>query len=232
MARLARLSFAHYPHHILQCGNDNRLIFIDTADVDAFRQLLLEASQKYQVAIHSYVFMPNHLHLLATPAKDGGIGLMMQWIGRHYVPYFNKRHQRTGTLWQGRFKSLVIEASEYFLFCMRYIETNPVRSGLALNAADYAQSSCRHHIGMKHDAIITDHPLYWALGNTPFEREAAYNQHIEQALTSQQVQAFTVACQKGWPLGSIRFKAELQKLSERRVAPLKRGRPRKEVDAG
>ena len=138
MARLARLSFAHYPHHILQCGNDNRLIFIDTADVDAFRQLLLEASQKYQVAIHSYVFMPNHLHLLATPAKDGGIGLMMQWIGRHYVPYFNKRHQRTGTLWQGRFKSLVIEASEYFLFCMRYIETNPVRSGLALNAADYA----------------------------------------------------------------------------------------------
>ena len=101
-----------------------------------------------------------------------------------------------------------------------------------MNAADYAQSSCRHHIGMKHDAIITDHPQYWALGNTPFEREAAYKQHIEQALTSQQVQAFTVACQKGWPLGSIRFKAELQKLSERRVAPLKRGRPRKEVDAG
>ena len=226
MARLSRLSIANHQHHVLQRGNDNRVIFQDTQDIALFRKVLLEASKKYDVAIHAYVFMPTHFHLLLTPKSDDGIGKMMQWLGRHYVPYFNKKVQRVGTLWQGRFKSLVIESAEYFLLCSRYIETNPVRSGLVQSPIDYADSSCLHHIGVKLDALITDHPLYWNLGNTPFQREAAYRELLEQALTLQQINEFTAATLKGWPVGSVPFKNGLEKQVSRRIAPLKRGRPR------
>jgi len=226
MARLARLAVANYQHHILQRGNDNRVIFQDADDIALFRKVLLEGSRKYEVAIHAYVFMPTHFHLLVTPKTDDGIGKMMQWIGRHYVPYFNKKVQRVGTLWQGRFKSLVIESAEYFLLCSRYIETNPVRAGLAQSPMDYADSSCLHHIGQRIDNLITDHPLYWNLGNTPFQREVAYRELLEQALTLRQINEFTTASLKGWPVGSSHFKVGLEKQASRRIAPLKRGRPR------
>lgn len=226
MARLPRLAVANHQHHILQRGNDNRTIFQDAEDIATFRATLLAASKKFGVAIHAYVLLPTHFHLLVTPKTDDGIGKMMQWLGRHYVPYFNRRYLRSGTLWQGRFKSLVIDSADYFMLCSRYIETNPVRAGLADTPADYANSSYLHHIGALIDPLVTDHAIYWTLGNTPFQREATYKIALEQALTSKEIDDFTKASQHGWPLGSDHFKMRLEKQSSRRASPLKRGRPR------
>jgi putative transposase len=227
MARLPRLVVPNQPHHIIQSGNDRQAIFRDTEDHVAFLGWLRKAARQFKVAIHAYVLMPNHLHLLATPTDGTGLGRMMQWIGRHYVPYFNARHQRTGTLWQGRYRAAVIEAEPYFLRCCLYIELNPVRAGLAASAADYPWSSVAHHAGIKPDPVLTDHALYWALGNTPFDREAAYKALLEQGLSARELDALTQTAMKGWPLGSDRFKGALEKQLSRRVNPGKRGRPGK-----
>ncbi len=225
MARIARLTFADHQHHIIQRGNDKQLIFREEGDYHYFIKLLLESSKRHQVAIHCYVLMSNHIHLLATPSTDDGLSHMMQWIGRQYVPYFNRRYDRVGTLWQGRFKSVVLDSEQYFMVCSRYIELNPVRAGMAATPADYVWSSYLHHIGAKIDPLVTDHPLYWSLGNTPFQREGAYRELVEQALTPKEIAEFRVACMKGWPVGSPQFKEQLEKLAQCRVAPLKKGRP-------
>lgn len=227
MARLPRLVVPQQLHHVIQIGNDRQAIFREPDDYIAFLGWLKEAAKQFKVAIHAYVLMPDHVHLLATPADSVGLGRMMQWIGRHYVPYFNARHHRSGTLWQGRYKATVLEADPYFLHCSAYIETNPVRAGLAGAVSDYLWSSYAHHTGTQQDPLITDHPAYWALGNTPFEREASYRALLEQGLAQRDIDALTEATLKGWPLGSEGFKTLLAKQANRRVTPAKRGRPAK-----
>lgn len=155
---------------------------------------------------------------------------MMQWVGRHYVPYFNGKYNRTGTLWQGRYRATIIESEQYFLLCSRYIESNPLRAGLVSAAEDYPWSSIAHHVGVKSDPLITDHPVYWALGNTPFDREANYKALLDLGLSQREVDALTQATLKGWPLGSDRFKAALAQQLSRRVVPAKRGRPQKATE--
>ena len=228
MARLPRLIIPHQPHHVIQRGNDRQLIFRDADDHVAFLNWLREAAKSFKVAIHAYVLMPNHLHLLVSPSDASGLGRMMQWIGRHYVPYFNHKYQRMGTLWQGRYKATVIDSEQYFMMCSRYIELNPVRAGIASDPADYPWSSYRHHVGIKPDAWITDHALYWALGNTPFDREAAYRALVDLGLSEQEIATLSQATLKGWALGSEKFKARLERQANRRVSPAKRGRPAKE----
>lgn len=228
MARLPRLVIPHQPHHIIQRGNDRQLIFRDTDDHSVFLNWLREASRQFKVAIHAYVLMPNHLHLLASPSEQEGLGRMMQWVGRYYVPYFNHKYGRVGTLWQGRYKATVIDSERYFMTCSRYIELNPVRAGIVSSPADYSWSSYMHHVGAKSDPLITDHSLYWALGNTPFDREAAYKNLVEQALTTEEINALSEATLKGWALGSEKFKAQIEKQANRRVSPAKRGRPFKQ----
>lgn len=227
MARLPRLVVPNQPHHIIQSGNDRQIIFRDSDDYIVFLGWLREAAKQFRVAIHAYVLMPNHLHLLASPSDAPGLGRMMQWVGRHYVPYFNAKYQRTGTLWQGRYKATVIESEKYFLSCSRYIELNPARVGLTASATDYPWSSLAHHIGSRSDPLITDHPVFWALGNTPFDREAAYRAFLDQGVSEPEIAALTEATLKGWPLGSDKFKTLLAKQTNRRISPAKRGRPAK-----
>lgn len=227
MARLPRLVVPNYPHHIIQSGNDRQPIFRDAEDYAAFLRWLRDAARQFKVAVHAYVLMPTRLHLLASPADEAGLGKMMQWVGRHYVPYFNGKYQRTGTLWQGRYRAVVIDSEQYFLLCSLYIESNPVQAGLVTVPEDYHWSSISHHIGLKSDPLITDHPVFWALGNTPFDREASYKALLDQGITAREAEALAEATWKGWPLGSDRFKALLEKQVNRRVAPAKRGRPRK-----
>jgi putative transposase len=227
MARLPRLVVPNQPHHVIQHGIDLQPVFRDADDHVAFLTWLREAAKQFKIAIHAYVLMPDHLHLLATPSDDVGLGRMMQWIGRHYVPYFNQKYGRAGTLWQGRYKATVIDTERYFMACSAYIELNPVRSGVSPSAEDYPWSSYRHHIGASPAPLVTDHPLYWALGNTPFDREAAYKNLVEQGVAADMVSAITDATRKGWALGSEKFKSQLQKTGNRRVQPAKRGRPKK-----
>lgn len=228
MARLPRLVIPHQPHHIIQRGNDQQLIFRDNADFQTFLDWLREAAKQYQVLIHAYVLMSNHLHLLATPNDETGLAKMMQWVGRHYVPYFNFKYKRSGTLWQGRFKTSVIDSERYFMVCSRYIELNPVRAGIVHNPVEYHWSSYQHHIGLRADPLITDHALFWALGNTPFEREAAYKALAEQGLSSMELEQMRNSF-KGWVIGSDQFKAQLEKQATRRVAPAPKGRPVKKL---
>jgi putative transposase len=227
MARLPRLVIPNQAHHIIQSGIDRQAIFRDADDYTAFLGWLRDAARQFKVAIHAYVLMPDYMHLLASPSDSVGLSRMMQWVGRHYVPYFNSKYRRIGTLWQGRYKATVIEAEQYFLLCSRYIELNPVLVGAAAAPSDYPWSSFAHHAGVKPDPLVTDHPIYWALGNTPFEREAAYSELMNSGLTVAEVEALNEATLRGWALGSEKFKTILAKQANRRVSPAKRGRPAK-----
>jgi putative transposase len=231
MARLSRLVISHQQHHIMQWGNDRQALFRETEDYRQFLFWLAEAARQFQVAVHAYALLPDHLHLLATPSDAEGLSRMMQWLGRHYVPYFNRKYQRSGTLWQGRYRATVLEPAAWFLKCSAYIELSPVLAGLAQEAAAYPWSSCQHHVGAQPDPLVVDHAMYWGLGNTPFQREAMYKELIQQGLGSKEAEALLHATSKGWVLGSAGFQAEMEKLTPRRVAPGKRGRPRKQAPA-
>lgn len=226
MARLPRLTLPGYPHHIVQRGNNRQPIFAGTADYETMLGSLEEYAKKFGVAIHSYVLMSNHIHLLATPSTADGVPQMMQALGRSYVRYFNSRHARTGTLWEGRYKSTLIQAERYLLACMVYIDLNPVRAGMVSDPADYPWSSHLHYVGRRSDRLVTPHPLYWELGNTPFARDVAYAELVRAGIGSVQQQALTDATLKGWALGEADYVADLQRRTERRVSRGKAGRPK------
>lgn len=225
MARLPRLVLANHPHHVLQSGNDKQLLFREADDFRQFLVWLKDSAREFKVAVHAYVLMPDHVHLLASPSTAEGLAQMMQRVGRYYVPWYNAKYQRSGSLFQGRFKTSLIDAQRYFMVCSRYIEANPVRSKLVADPRDYPWSSFAHHAGLKPDPVIIDHALYWALGNTPFQREAAYLELSGPALSEAEMLTLDAAVLKGWPLGSDAFKAELQQRAKRQVLPAKRGRP-------
>lgn len=179
MARLPRLSVPGYPHHIIQRGNNRQAIFATEADYELMLRLIAENAAKYAVAVHAYVLMPNHFHLLTTPGTASSLPQMMQAIGRGYVRVFNQTQGRSGTLWEGRYRSNVIQADRYLLACMAYIELIPcVRAWWARRAST---PSHLHYIGQRVDKLLTPHPLIWGLGNTPFAREAAYPKWCKQA---------------------------------------------------
>jgi putative transposase len=225
MARLARLTLPGHPHHVIQRGNNRQPIFVDTADYQMMLDLLAENASKFGVAIHAYVLMDNHFHLLATPQTADGLPQMMQAVGRRYVRYFNDRQKRSGTLWEGRYKSTLIQTERYLLACMAYIDLNPVRAGMVAQARDYPWSSHAHYIGLRTDKLLTPHPLVWALGNTPFAREAAYVDLVQAGISTGQQQALTDSALRGWALGEPEFVRNLQKLTARRVAKRAAGRP-------
>ncbi|QBK04730.1 transposase [Hylemonella gracilis] len=225
MARLPRLSIAGHAHHVVQRGNDGQAIFRDEVDRRQMLQLLETQAREHRVALHAYVLMDNHVHLLLTPATAEGLPKMMQAVGRRYVRWFNDRHGRSGTLWEGRYRATVIEAERHLLPCMAYIDLNPVRAGLVAQAADYPWSSHTHYIGQRADRLVTPHALYWALGNTPFAREAAYTRLVAEGLTQQQQETLTDSAFKGWALGGPEFMAALQKQTARRLSKGKAGRP-------
>lgn len=231
MARLPRLTVPGYPHHIIQRGNNRQPIFGDASDYELLLALLGEQAREHQVALHAYVLMSNHLHLLATPAAEGGVPAMMQAIGRTYVRHFNRRHGRSGTLWEGRYRSSLIQAERYLLACMVYIDLNPVRAGMVADPSSYPWSSHGHYAGRRVDRLITPHPLWWALGNTPFAREAAYAELVHAGLNGDQQRALTDSALGGWALGEADYVADLQKRTERRVAKGRAGRPHRPVGA-
>lgn len=187
--------------------------------------MLEEGAKRFEVALHAYVLMSNHFHLLATPQTEDGLPKMMQAVGRSYVRYFNDAQGRSGTLWEGRYKSTVIQADRYLLACMAYIDLNPVRAGLVSAPSDYLWSSHLHYLGARMDRLITPHSLYWELGNTPFAREAAYADLVQAGVNPVQQAALTDATLRGWALGESDFVADLQKQTTRRVAKTSAGRP-------
>lgn len=230
MARLPRLTVPGYPHHLIQRGNNRQAIFAATADYETLLSMLDENARRFAVDLHAYVLMTNHFHLLATPATQQGLPLLMQAVGRRYVRYFNQRQGRTGTLWEGRYRSTLIQADRYLLACMVYIDLNPVRAGLVAAAKDYPWSSHGHYAGLRTDKLITPHPLYWSLGNTPFAREAAYSEMVAAGVSAEQERALTESALRGWALGEADYVEDLQKRTVRRVAKARAGRPPRKAE--
>lgn len=226
MARLPRLTVAHYPHHIIQRGNNRQAIFAADADYEVLLSMLDEHAREKCVALHSYVLMTNHFHLLATPETAEAIPQMMQAVGRRYVRYFNQRQARTGTLWEGRYRSTLIQAERHLLACMVYMDLNPVRAGMVADPSDYPWSSHRHYVGLRNDKVVTPHSLIWEMGNTPFARDAAYAELVSTGIGSDQQRALTDSALRGWALGEADYVADLQKRTERRVTRALAGRPR------
>ncbi|AEG91890.1 transposase [Ramlibacter tataouinensis] len=227
MARLPRLTVAGYPHHIIQRGNNGQPVFSTSGDRETFLSILAEQARQRQVALHAYVLMDNHFHLLASPASAEAIPRWMQAVGRQYVRYYNQRMGRTGTLWEGRYRSNLIQAERYLLACMVYLDLNPVRAGLVAQAADYPWSSHAHYVGLRHDSLVTPHPLYWALGNTPFARELAYAELVQTGIPHEQIKQLGESALQGWALGEPEYLGRLQQQTVRRVSKGSAGRPSK-----
>jgi putative transposase len=224
MARLPRLTLADQPHHVIQRGNNRQMIFVDRADHEFMLGLLGENAVRFNIALHAYVLMDNHFHLLATPSDGDGMALWMQAVGRRYVRYFNDRHGRTGTLWEGRYKSTLIQTNSYLLTCMAYIDLNPVRAGMVMDARDFLWSSYGHYAGLRVDRLVTPHPLYWALGNTPFAREAAYAEMVRGGISAVDQERLTEATLHGWAVGDADFADDLHKTTGRRAVKGSAGR--------
>jgi putative transposase len=217
---------------LVQRGNNGQAIFLDDEDRREWLRLLGDAASAHGTAVHAYALLNDHYRLLVVPKDGPSLSATMQSLGRRYVSGFNRRHGRTGTLWEGRFRAGLIEARRHLLDCMRFIELCPVLAGVARQAADFPWSSAAHHLGHRRDPLVTDHPLYWALGNTPFDRQAAYRTLLEQGLSPAEVAELERSARQGWPLGSSGFLKELGARTERPLTPRPRGRPRRATAAG
>ena len=229
MPRLPRLSPVGIPQHIIQRGNNRQVCFNNDEDISVYANWLFDYSKKYAVRIHAWVFMTNHVHLLATPWEEGGVSKMMQSLGRYYVRYLNQTYRRTGKIWEGRFKSSLVESSEYLLQCYRYIELNPVRAGMVQDPADYPWSSYRSNgLGIA-SKLITPHELYLRLGNSLEDRLENYRSLFRQNLGGKVLEAIRESVNKGLVFGSERFKDEIENNLRRRVRSAKPGRKPREL---
>jgi putative transposase len=225
MARLPRFDMPGVAQHIVQRGNDRLPCFAAELDYIRYLQDLRDVARENEVAIHAYVLMTNHVHLLVTPSKQGDVGRMMQALGRRYVAYFNGRYRRTGTLWEGRYKSCLVDSEEYVLRCYRYIELNPVRAKMVCVPRDYCWSSYRCHAEGMNSLLITPHAAYLGLANTVAERCRLYTALVSEVLMETQLAEIRSYLQQGRALGSQRFQAHIRSLHGRIAAIQPRGRP-------
>jgi putative transposase len=211
----------------LQRGNNRQTIFAAEADYQFFRDALVEAAGRFGLAIHGYVWMTNHIHLLASPLYADSIGKTLQSVGRRYVQYFNYTYKRTGTLWEGRYRATVVDSESYLLKLMHYIDMNPVRASMVSHPRAYAWSSFRRYAdgdaGLN-SIWLEPHQQYLALGSTDEDRRVAYRQLFKTITPEDELTTVRDATNKGWALGSDRFAAEIEVLSERRAVSKGRGR--------
>jgi len=227
MARLPRLNLPGIPQHVIQRGNNRHVCFYTEQDYTVYLSKLKEYSEKYQVAVHSYVLMTNHVHLLMTPEEGNGVSKLIQSLGRYYVRYVNKTHGRTGTLWEGRYKSTLVDSENYFLTVSRYIELNPVRADMVGHPGEYPWSSYQKNAMGKLIKLITPHFCYQSLGKNDEERQTAYKALFQQMIPDDTLKEIREATNKAWVLGEERFIKQIEKQTARRGAPKPRGGDRK-----
>jgi putative transposase len=225
MARKPRFNIPGIPQHVIQRGNNRDPCFFGSQDCHFYLDALQAASEKSRCAIHAYVLMTNHVHLLVTPGEGGSISAMMQSLGRRYVRYINDVYQRTGTLWEGRYKACIVECERYLLACYRYIELNPVRAGMVDVPGSYPWTSYRHNALEYPDALVTEHEIYRALGKSAEGRCRAYRALFVYHLSEDEMQAIRASVNEELVFGSERFRDKIELMSQRRTRRGKAGRP-------
>ena len=227
MARLARFILPGHPQHVIIRGNNREPIFCAEDDYRYYLDKLGEALLKHRCDLHAYVLMTNHVHLLVTPSAEYSLGKAIQMLGRYYVQYFNYTYQRTGTLWEGRYKASLVDSERYLLTCYRYVELNPVRASMVAHPSDYPWSSyCCNALGHS-NSLITSHEQYLKLGKRETERRAAYRALFKAHISEQQLHEIREATNKAWVLGNDYFKEKIEKQLNRRAVPLAKGGDRK-----
>lgn len=223
MPRLLRKCPAGFPVHVIQRGNNRQACFAADADRKAYAHWLHEASLRFEVAIHAWVFMTNHVHLLLTPQAEWAVSRLMQYLGRYYVRYFNFQYRRTGTLYEGRFKSSIVQSRNYLLACQRYIELNPVRAGMVTDPAHYSWSSYRAHALGRRVKMWSPHDEYLSLGTSRRSRSKAYRALFRSELDQELVTEIRHAANVGLALGNDKFREEVERLTGQRQHHLRRG---------
>lgn len=225
MARLPRLAISGEVHLMLHRGHNGQPIFRDDQDCRQFLAALRDAHVRAGVAVHGYALLPQRLWLLATPVESLGLSRLMQSAGRRYTSAFNQRYSRSGTVWDGRFRSTVVASGPAVVDVLVFMEQSPVREGLVAQAVDFEWSSARHHVAQSVDGLITDAAAYWSLGNTPFDRAAAYGDLLAEPVAPDRVQQIADSVQRGWALASESDLTALQKRTSRPLVARPRGRP-------
>lgn len=205
MVRLPRFDLPGIPQHVVQRGNNRLPCFLDDGDRERYLHLLRHAAVATGCAVHGYVLMSNHVHLLVTPAEAGAVLRMMQMLGRNYVGLFNGRYGRTGTLWEGRYKACLVDSAGYVLACLRYIELNPVRARMVSAPLLYRWSSYAHHAHGRPDALVAPHACYLALGATPADRCSSWRALVREALPDDEIAGIRAYLQQQRALGSDAF---------------------------
>lgn len=228
MARLPRLDLAKVPQHVLQRGNDHQPCFNADEDYQAYLGDLADAAVHCGCEVHAYALMTNHVHLLVTGTERGAVSHMMQRLGRRYVVSFNARHRRTGALWEGRFKSSLVDSERYLFACYRYIEMNPLRAAMVADPFEYRWSSYRRNALGETNLLVTPHPLYLRLGPDPAARQAAYRSLFGDTLDDVDLASIRIHTQQQKALGTPYFQAKVGALLARNVVVRPRGRPRLE----
>ncbi len=227
MPRWRRIVLPGMPLHITHRGNDREAIFRSESDFAVYREIVLEASQRIECSVHAYALMTNHVHILLTPKRATGAAQLMQIIGCRYVRYLNGRYHRTGSRWEGRFKSSPVDSAPYLLRCSRYIDLNPVRAGLVTRPELYAWSSYGHLAHGNSDDLITVHDAYIGLGNDAQSRRSAYRGLVEDVLADRSTPAIRRAALAGTALGTARFCTRLEAELARPVTRLAHGGDRR-----
>ena len=225
MARRERLRVTGLPVHIIQRGNNRQACFYAEADYQFFLHHLSELAKRFNCEVHAYVLMTNHVHLLLTPYLARGLSLLMKLLGQRYVQYINKTYRRSGTLWDGRFRSSFIQDSRYVLACYRYIELNPVRAHMVKHPIEYPWSSYAANAVGKPLPWLTPQGEYLGLGSDQDKRQAAYRSLFESELDQQLLRAIRVSIHDGYAIGSSRFREEVETALKRRATPRGPGRP-------
>lgn len=228
MSRKPRFILPGVPQHVIQRGHNREPCFFSKDDYYRYRHDLREAAEKNNASIHAYVLMTNHVHLLVTPGYPHSITHMMQDLGRKFVRYMNHTYRRTGSLWEGRFKSSLVDSETYLFTCMRYIEVNPVRAGIVTHPGDYRWSSYAANASGQSDFLLQPHPLYQALGNTEAQRQFAYRELFRMQLDASEIHAVREALNQELVLGREDFKDKIEAMIKRQTRPGQPGRPQVE----
>ena len=230
MPRRTRIHIDGVPLHIVQRGHNRAPSFFEDQDRSAYLGWLGEALERERCRLHAYVLMTNHVHLLLTPERADRVPRVVVSVGRRYVQYINHAYGRTGTLWDGRYKSSLVQAETYLLLCQRYIELNPVRAGMVTDPAQYRWSSYRANAFGDPTTLLSPHPIYLALGRDDAERRTAYRDLFRGALGDQPLGDLRLALNQDQPIGNDRFYREIEAITGQRRELRKRGRPRKQEE--